>query len=629
MEERVSSETTPPLFYFLCYLTRCDVLTKLKEKYIKGEWGGTPSAESLENAQKHYDDLALDRETGFYYWPDINYNEKIMGSWDAYNHIARINDIIRVFGKERLQNDSEYLSKIYSALDYWFAHDYIAVNWWHNEIAMPMAVSSMLFRMDGIIDEEHRRKALDIVKRGTFMFNPSSRRWTGANLMWGVTNTIKYGVLTDDVEPVQMAIDKATSAVYISKSGREGFQPDGSFFQHGPRLYSGGYGCVLLAEVASLELQLAGTGFGLSEEKRNIIVGMILDGLRYMTHRGTYDYACVGRNFSRGPLDASTHYLHTLEHIPDYPRLNELIEYRRSIEEKTAFEGTKYFSDAHMLCHHTKGMYFGIKFDASNIHGTEHCNEEAILSKNLAYGTNYVIMRTGEEYKAFSPVWDFAKVPGTTAYHEDDYALYENNPGSLQWVKCLQSSHSGGKQDGNLAVIYEQAVHEDMSLYVADFAIPGGLICLGTGLRCDLRREVNTTVEQCPLVGEVKYERNSIIHNEIRYTSLDERKLVLETPHVIGSWKRNNRLYSDDPIEQDMFIITIPHTKETDGKYAYMITTAAEEMPKVTVIENTDEMQAVRVEGVGVMAVFNYDCTRAIDGEEISGKCGDVYIKKY
>ncbi len=605
------------------------MLTKLKEKYIRGEWNDKPSRETLIDAENNYNSLTLDAETDFHYWTDLNYNEKIMGSWSAYNHIGRLNDIILVFGRERMIGDSEYREKIFSALDYWFRHDFIAVNWWHNEIAMPMAMTSMLFRLDGIIDEERRQKALDIIKRGTFMFNNGAMRWTGANLMWGVTNTIKYGVLTDDIGPVNFAVDKASSAVFIAHSGREGIQPDFSFFQHGPRLYSGGYGCVLLGEISRLEHQLAGTDFGLSKEKREIIVGMILEGLRYMTHRGTYDYACTGRNFSRGPVDAATYFIHTLEKIPDYPRRDELIAYRKSIEEKTAFEGTKYFPDAHMLCHHTKGMYFGVKFEARNIHGTEHCNEEAILSKNLAYGTNYVIMRTGEEYRAVSPVWDFAKVPGTTAYYEDDYALYENNPGALQWVKCLQSSHSGGKQDGDLVAMYQQAVHEDMSLYVADFAIPGGLICLGTGLRCDLRREVNTTVEQCPLVGEIKREDNSIIHNEIRYTSLDGREMVLETPHVVGSWKRNNRLYSDEPVEKDMFILTFPYTKETDGRYAYMITTAAELAPKVTVIENTDDMQAVEIEGIGIMAVFNYDCIRTLAGEEIHGKQGDVYIKRY
>jgi len=605
------------------------MLTKLKEKYIRGAWGGEPSQETVQKAQKTYDSMVKDSETGFYYWTDINYADRTMGTWSTFDHMGRINDIVGAFGKDRLKNDEDYLKRIYSALDYWFYHDFRASNWWFNEIAMVMVTTSILFRMDGIIDEERRHKTIDIVKRGTFIFNPGANRWSGANLMWGVTNTIKYGVLTDDVDAVQLAIDKATRAVFVSKSGWEGIQPDFSFFQHGPRLYSGGYGVVLLAEVLQLEHQLAGTGFGLSPEKRDIIVSMILEGLRYMTHRGVYDYACTGRNFSRGPLDASTNFLHTLECIPEYPRYDEIVEYRKSIENKTAFEGTKYFPDAHMLCHHTKGMYFGVKFEASNIHGTEHCNEEAILSKNLAYGTNYVIMRTGEEYKAISPVWDFALVPGTTAYYEDDYALYEDNPGALQWVKCLQSSHSGGKQEGDLVAMYQQAVHEDMSIYVSDFAIPGGLICLGTGLRCDLRREVNTTVEQCPLVGEITREGSSIVHNEIRYTSLNGRELVLDTPHVVGSWYRNNHTASDTPVERDMFILTIPHTAETDGTYAYMITTAQEQAPKVTVIENSLDMQAIDVEGVGVMAVFNYDCTRTLAREEISGKKGQVYIKKY
>ncbi|MBR5252590.1 MAG: hypothetical protein IKV39_01795 [Clostridia bacterium] len=605
------------------------MLTKLKEKYIGGAFRGTPADETIENAHKYYDLAVVDEATGFHYWQDINYADRTMGSWDAFHHMGRIADIVTTFGRDRLLNDAEYLKKIYSLLDYWFYHDFIASNWWHNEIAMVMTTTDLLFKMDGIIDEERRKKAMEIVKRGTFIFNKGALRWTGANLMWGVMNTIKYGVLTDDISAINMAIDRASNAVYIAQPCREGIQPDYSFFQHGPRLYSGGYGCVLLGEISQLENQLQGTGVGLSEEKRNIIANMILEGLRYMTHCGTYDYACTGRNFSRAPIDASTYFLKTFENIPGFPRRDEIKAYRESIENRTPFEGTKYFEQSHMLCHHTKGMYFGVKFESRTICGTEHCNEEAILSKNLAYGTNYVIMRTGHEYRAISPVWDFAKVPGTTAYYEEEDALYENNPGAIQWVKCLQSAHSGGKQDGDLVAMYQQAVHEDMSLYVADFAIPGGLICLGTGLRCDLRREVNTTVEQCPIVGEIKREDGSLIHNEIRYTPLDGRDFTVETPHVIGSWKRNNRLLSDDPVPQDMLLITIPHTKETDGTYAYMITTAAEAAPKVTVLENTEDMQAVEVEGVGVMAVFNYDCTRTLCGEEISGKQGDVYIKKY
>ncbi|MBP3378043.1 MAG: hypothetical protein J6L96_04785, partial [Clostridia bacterium] len=228
------------------------MLAKLKEKYIRGAWGEYHSEEAVSAANMYYDSMAVDPETGLYYWTDINYADRTMGSWDTYNHMSRINEMISAFGKDRLQNDKEYLERIYSALDYWFHHDFIASNWWHNEIAMSMVVTSILFKMDGIIDEKHRQKALEILKRGTFMFNKSALRWTGANLMWGVTNTIKYGVLTDDIDVVKYAIDRATSSIYISKSGQEGIQPDYSYFQHGPRLYSGGYGCVMLSEVAAL-----------------------------------------------------------------------------------------------------------------------------------------------------------------------------------------------------------------------------------------------------------------------------------------------------------------------------------------------------------------------------------------
>src|SRR5205814_10435107 len=120
------------------------------------------------------------------------------------------------------------------ALDHWLEHDYRNPNWWHNEVGTPQLLGSAALLLGSDLSQDRLDKIVVIMKRSVWT------KWTGQNLVWGVTNQIMRGLLQNDPALVTEAYSRLYDEVRVSMS--EGIQPDFSFHQHGPQLYSGGYG---------------------------------------------------------------------------------------------------------------------------------------------------------------------------------------------------------------------------------------------------------------------------------------------------------------------------------------------------------------------------------------------------
>ena len=88
-----------------------------------------------------------------------------------------------------------------------------------------------------------------------------SEKWTGANLIWGASNTIKHAILIEDGALLCQAVERAAKELEIARDGQEGIPPDGSFYQHGPRLYSGGYGRSFADEISQMTYCLQQTPY--------------------------------------------------------------------------------------------------------------------------------------------------------------------------------------------------------------------------------------------------------------------------------------------------------------------------------------------------------------------------------
>jgi chondroitin AC lyase len=442
--------------------------------------------------------------------------------------------------------------------------------------------------------------------------------------MWGAFNTIKHALLTEDEALLQTAVERISEEITVGM--KEGIQEDYSFFQHGPRLYSGGYGRSFLYDVSTVLFLLQGTRYRLSEEKTEIVLSYLLDGVRPMVQGHSLDWSCVGREIARADaLDVG--YVRTsleiLSRTADLPRKQEIRAFLESVQGGAQFNGTKYFDKAFMLCHHFNGIYVGAKFLNDKLFGAEICNGEGELCYNMSYGTQTCIMRNGDEYFNVDPVWDFSRIPGTTALIETDEQLLAHR----DWMtKPLPNEHFGGKQQGRRAVIYELAEHGGIQMQVADFAFEDGFVCLGAeqALSGVDRAGLVTTVDQCLVQGEVAVEDGSVVHNAIRYTALQDTRIQAAVETKRGSWHRNNTAQPDEPVSAKVLTLSIDHFENGKCQYAYLISSADAPVPKVEVLRNDCAVQAIRLPDGQVMAVFHQPEVLSVDGETMTGDAGTI-----
>lgn len=554
-------------------------------------------------------------------WSDIDYNDQTRSGWQAQKHYVRLLQILKENGRERLVQDTAYAETLRAALRYWLVHDFTNPNWWHNDIGMPRNLSDLALMLGDTLSPEEKEGVTKLVGRGSMATRDDiSEKWTGANLIWGAMNTIKHALLLEDEALLRRGVDRAAQELCV---GEEGIQEDGSFFQHGPRLYSGGYGRSFAYDIAQLLFVLQNTSYQFSMEKREIYLTHILDGLRHMTQGAGLDYTCIGRELARpdavrtGLVKAA---VELLVQVGDLPRQDELRGYLAAMNGETAFEGTKYFPRAALLCHHTGGLYIGAKFHNNRIWDAEICNGEGELCYNMSYGTHTCIMHDGGEYLDIDPVWDYARIPGTTSRTETDAQLLAHRD---WWCLPLPNDHSGGAQKNDCAVIYEHAQHDGVEVFAADFAIPGGFVCLGAGVRApneDSERLV-TTVDQCLLRGEVRRENGAVIHNGVRYTPLNGTRFDCTSGPATGSWQRNNFAESDAPVTRDVLTVTITHEAGKLGGYAYLISPEGA-APKVEVLRNDCGVQAIRLEDGRVLTAFHQPCRLVFKDRMIAGETG-------
>ena len=592
-------------------------------RFARMLWADQPA--DISSAEGLYASLCPVDTPDTFCWEDLDYTDKTRSFWQPAQHYARMQTILKGFGEERLHRDHDYANRMIGALNYWLDHDYTNPNWWHNEIGMPQGIGNITILLYPLLDAETVSRAAALVGRGSMATLPAiSQSWTGANLIWGALNTVRHALLTGDSDLLRRAVTRA--AAEITEGGAEGIQRDRSFFQHGPRLYSGGYGLSFAEDVAKLLYLLQETEYQLPADKIDLFLSFILDGLRPMIHGEGLDWACVGREITRpGVLDSihAAGVAELLTRTEGLPRKDELVSFLSHLRGSEPTDMTRYFPDAAMLCHHFHGLYVGAKFMNDRTLGAEICNSEGELCCNMSYGTHTCIMKSGREYRDINPVWDYAHIPGTTSIEESDDDLLARKG----WVFAAHPNECfGGTQNGRRAVICELAQHDGTEALVTHFAFEDGYVCLGTGIINADSRTLVTTVDQCWRAGDTEITERTVTHNGIRYTALDGTVMDTAIREQVGSWRRNNAALSDRPVKGDVLTLTITHPAGRESAYAYMISAADTDEPAVTVLRNDRNLQAIRLPDGSVMAVFHRNTSLTVnpDGEVLSGTEGQI-----
>lgn len=597
-------------------------MDKIEENIVTGLLDGTLApflGPDIYDAEGIVSRIAYD-ENGLGYFTDIDYANEDRAVWPSQRHLTRAERLAVLYRKETDETKrEEYKNAVLALIDYWAEKTPENPNWWFNKLSCPNILGETAILMKDDLSKEQLIRTAAVVGKGSFTFDPTLLAYTGANATDISMSTIKFGVLTGSRAAIKSAVLVVSGT--LDYSAAEGLKKDHTYFQHGNRLYMGGYGIAFISGLTSIIGMLSGTEYIFTEKQLTPFALFITEGLASMSFGSTLDPTTMGRSVSRigaQPLPGIVSALNKLASVPEMPEKEKIAAYAASIAANTKNDkGLLYFDDAKFLVINNSDFYFSFRGGKSLMVYSEIINDENFLGYNSSFPGVTTIMHTGREYTEISPVFDYSLVPGTTAVYETDEQLKAHGDFSY---RNLSGTYCSKAVDG-AAVLSAKTTHEGIDMTVTCFATDNAAVILGAGMKDAKGRSMNTCIDQSYYAGSFTNDGGTVIHNGIKYTLIDGGELTAGPVHRTGNWRRNNLSYTDAPVEADLFNIYFKNS----GTYAYSVSAENTEA-EFEVIVNTEKVQAVRLPdgrtAAAFFAVTGFEC----DGKTVRGTPGEVKI---
>lgn len=578
--------------------------------------------------------LALMKENGSF--TDINYSDKSY-SWEPGTHLDRLKQMAQAYVLEKSSHyrNAELYKNIVNALTYWNTVHPVCNNWYKNQIFAPQNMGEILILLrsgEKQIPRELESSILAYMEKTGG--NPAEQ--SGANETDVALHWLYRGCLKEDKKVLDTAVSHTFAPLAYVGVNDSGIQYDLSYFQHGPQLYIGGYGIIMLNGVTKVADYTIGTDYKLTTNQVDILHKFISDTYMKSIRGNVQFYNVVGRSVSRPNALFSRGFANTLEkmkqidpiHINEYDRdiaiLRKEGDYSGMNETLTHY----YIGD----CSIYQGQKYSIcvRMASNRTRRCEHGNEENLKGFFMSDGSMDIAVE-GDEYLDIFPVWDWSRVPGITAPQLPEIPLAE------EWGEPGESDFCGGLSDGKSGVTGFKMVHKthgvDISAYKSWFFMGDEVVCLGSGITSDMSYKVNTTVDQCLLSGNVFYSEDGqersvskgmeltdqaldwVWHRNIGYFFPESQKVSVKTETRSGCWYDINNTQNKNTVSKDVCSIWLDHSDvSSDGTYSYIlvpgIKSAGEmknyDMKNIKILANTVNVQSVKNSKTDVIQAIFY-----------------------
>ena len=556
-------------------------------------------------------------------FPDIDYASDARTDWPPMQHLDRL----LAMGLAYTQTESKYYgndelkAKMDLMLTYWHSKQPSSNNWYQNQIGEPQRMGQYLIVMQNLgkekISEDLFNKSIARLKNKGG--SPSSQ--TGANRVDVALHWMYRACLTEDDNLMREAMDQIYSTIEYT-TGAEGIQYDNSFTQHGHQLHIGAYGDVFLDGITKACSYAAGTRFTVTGQQLDILSSLVNTYIG--TIRGGYmSYNVIGRSSTRpGATKKGTGIIermialdpaNTDKYEKTIARINGTQQPSYGLEPRS----THFFRGDYTL-HQRPEYTVDLRLVSTRTARNEYLkdNGEGIKQYFMSDGSTAIMVKGNEYYNIF-PVWNYAKVPGVTCPE------FTEIPQASTYIKMGQSAFAGGVTDSLCSVSAYKYIDNEFNINSsankAWFFFDKEIVCLGNSIKSASEFQVNTTVNQCLLDGDVvvssngsestlqagdyNYEDNLdwAFHGNVGYYFPQKGKLQLNAGERTGNWYDINTNYADETVKNNVFTLSFNHgTQPTDGSYAYIIVPGiskddakAYKSDNVEIIINTDSVQAV------------------------------------
>ncbi len=530
-------------------------------------------------------------------WADIDYSIISTTGSEFREHLARIRILAADY---HLNSNAAAATAANKAIRFWYSSARSNSNWWWNEIGKQLFLGPSAIMLGATLDAD--------LKQNIVSDMPSAPYKTGANRTDISKGVIFGGLLGNDEVRLQSGLSGIEETIVVTED--EGIQADFSFQQHGPQLYTGGYGEVFFDTASFWAYHVKDTPWRFALEREALLGSYLIDGVRWMQSHGTLDYNAMGRGISRdatldnAPLIKQTQYIEAL--APQRAQETQALNLHLN-GGPSGLQGFKSFWRSDYASKVGSGHFVGIKMNSVRIEPTEAGNGENLLGNWLGFGSTFIMQR-GDEYHNLFPVWDWKLIPGVTAPH---FAQKPKDWGQIEMQTTFVGSASNGRH--GVAVM-------DMDVWSTQakkawFSFDDELVALGAGIRSTRSEYVSTTVNQTRLNGDVTVDgqvfsqgsraivnANWVHHDGVGYVFPNYWYGHMDNRQNTGSWKAINSGGSDAQISDGVFMLRMGHSwQPTSASYAYQIVpektatetaTYAQSNP-VQILTNTDKVQAV------------------------------------
>jgi chondroitin AC lyase len=230
----------------------------------------------------------------------------------------------------------------------------------------------------------------------------------------------------------------------------------------------------------------------------------------------------------------------------------------------------------------------------------------------MSDGANYLYL-TGDEYRDIFPVWDWTKIPGTTAI-QGTLDTGEKDPIGVRGVTAFD----GGVSDGTYGMAAMDLARGKLAAKKAWFFLNSEYVALGAGITLadDKEHAVATDVNQPLLRGDVQTSEGPVasgtktfdaahrvwvVHDHVGYIFAPHTKIDLSVGPQTGAWSEIGT-GSSAPMTTPVFDLWIDHgVAPLDASYEYTVVpgATAAEVAKlaahsdVEVLANSASTQAV------------------------------------
>lgn len=558
------------------------------------------------------------------HWADLAYTSKITSRWPGAVHWDRILLMTHAYRSpgHPAYNQPALKEKILTAMAWWNQTKPTSLNYWWNAIGVPLKMGETYLLLDADVPEAMKSDGLALMKLGVKPdFYDYHGVATGQNLVWLASIHLMIGVLAHDAQ----ALKRAFGAIYdeIQITPKEGIQTDYSFHQHGPILYSGGYGLGFTQNLAQLIRLAQGTPYAFPSEKTALFSDFLLNGQQWMIRGHRFDHSAVGREISRPAGDQAR--LGNVIAGLDVPRKEAVQTFADRLTGKSVepLVGNRHFWRSDFMTHHRTGYYSSVKMASNRISASESGNGENIKGYFLGHGVQ-LIYRTGNEYNGIFPVWDWRRLPGH---------LCEQSTETLPlftWGKGAEGKTGfvGGASDGTYGVAAYDYQRGNVAAKRAWFHFDSEIVCLGAGVSCSTDNPLFQSLNQCHLNGDVlvsgaakPLEKGThslaktqwVWHDSVAYVFLDKPAVFVKNEAQTGAWKDINTAASAQPLRLDVFSLWLDFGKQVrNSTYAYIIrpgvsaTSMKQYKSPIVVLKNDSTLQAVRHTGLNLTQAAFY-----------------------